>query len=59
VDGDEKVVQVTWSRQKPGGEREQIITGHFTDGPKGKQSSQSHKTLKYTINPNTQIISRE
>ncbi|KAG1932128.1 nectin-4 [Pimephales promelas] len=34
VDGDEKVVQVTWSRQKPGGEREQIITGHFTDGPK-------------------------
>ncbi|KAK7163822.1 hypothetical protein R3I93_007790 [Phoxinus phoxinus] len=34
VEGDEKVVQVTWSRQKPGGEREQIITGHFTDGPK-------------------------
>ncbi|KAK7159952.1 hypothetical protein R3I94_006094 [Phoxinus phoxinus] len=34
VEGDEKVVQVTWSRQKPGGERKQIITGHFTDGPK-------------------------
>ncbi|XP_067309022.1 nectin-4 [Pseudorasbora parva] len=34
VEGEEKVVQVTWSRQKPGGEREQIITGHFTEGPK-------------------------
>ncbi|XP_051554603.1 nectin-4-like [Myxocyprinus asiaticus] len=34
VDGDERVVQVTWSRQKPGGEREQIIIGHFTEGPK-------------------------
>ncbi|XP_077086616.1 nectin-4 isoform X2 [Siphateles boraxobius] len=33
VQGEEKVVQVTWSRQKPGGEREQIITGHFTEGP--------------------------
>ncbi|XP_056600083.1 nectin-4 isoform X2 [Triplophysa dalaica] len=30
----ERVVQVTWSRQKPGGEREQIIIGHFTEGPK-------------------------
>ncbi|XP_051985412.1 nectin-4-like [Xyrauchen texanus] len=34
VDGDERVVQVTWSRQKPGGQREQIIIGHFTEGPK-------------------------
>ncbi|XP_059357023.1 nectin-4-like [Carassius carassius] len=33
VEADEKVVQVTWSRQKPGGEREQIIIGHFTQGP--------------------------
>lgn len=35
VEGEEKVVQVTWSRQKPGGEKEQIIIGHFTEGPKG------------------------
>ncbi|ROL51486.1 Nectin-4 [Anabarilius grahami] len=34
VEGEEKVVQVTWSRQKPGGEKEQIIIGHFTEGPK-------------------------
>lgn len=34
VEGDEKVVQVTWSRQKPGGEREQIIIGHITEGTK-------------------------
>ncbi|KAI7809971.1 putative nectin-4, partial [Triplophysa rosa] len=34
VQQDERVVQVTWSRQKPGGEREQIIIGHFTEGPK-------------------------
>ncbi|XP_043115917.1 nectin-4 [Puntigrus tetrazona] len=33
VEAEEKVVQVTWSRQKPGGEREQIIVGHFTEGP--------------------------
>ncbi|XP_059418940.1 nectin-4 [Carassius carassius] len=33
VEADEKVVQVTWSRQKPGGEREQIIIRHFTQGP--------------------------
>ncbi|XP_042611062.1 nectin-4-like [Cyprinus carpio] len=33
VEADEKVVQVTWSRQKPGGEREQIIIGHFTERP--------------------------
>ncbi|XP_016090092.1 nectin-4-like [Sinocyclocheilus grahami] len=33
VEADEQVVQVTWSRQKPGGEREQIIVGHFTEGP--------------------------
>lgn len=31
---DERVVQVTWYRQKPGGEREQIIIGHFIEGPK-------------------------
>ncbi|XP_016420989.1 nectin-4 [Sinocyclocheilus rhinocerous] len=35
VEGDEKLVQVTWYREKPGGEREQIIIGHFTEGPKG------------------------
>lgn len=34
VHEDERVVQVTWSRQKPGGETEHIIIGHFTDGPK-------------------------
>ncbi|KAL1281141.1 hypothetical protein QQF64_015741, partial [Cirrhinus molitorella] len=34
VEDEEKVVQVTWSRQKPGEELESIITGHFTDGPK-------------------------
>ncbi|KAA0719583.1 Nectin-1 Herpes virus entry mediator C [Triplophysa tibetana] len=34
VQQDERVVQVTWFRQKPGGEREQIIIGHFTEGPK-------------------------
>ncbi|KAF4117912.1 nectin-4 [Onychostoma macrolepis] len=33
VEADEKAVQVTWSRQKPGGEREQIIIGHYTEGP--------------------------
>ncbi|XP_016352338.1 nectin-4-like [Sinocyclocheilus anshuiensis] len=33
VEADEQAVQVTWSRQKPGGEREQIIIGHFTEGP--------------------------
>ncbi|XP_016086454.1 nectin-4-like [Sinocyclocheilus grahami] len=33
VKGDEKLVQVTWYREKPGGEREQIIIGHFTEGP--------------------------
>ncbi|XP_026133610.1 nectin-4 [Carassius auratus] len=33
AEANEDVVQVTWSRQKPGGEREQIITGHFIQGP--------------------------
>ncbi|XP_050990377.1 nectin-4 [Labeo rohita] len=32
VEGEEKVVQVTWFRQKPGEEQEQVITGHFTEG---------------------------
>uniref|UniRef100_A0A9J8ACF3 Nectin cell adhesion molecule 4b n=1 Tax=Cyprinus carpio carpio TaxID=630221 RepID=A0A9J8ACF3_CYPCA len=34
VEGEETLVQVTWYREKPGGEREQIIIGHFTEGPK-------------------------
>lgn len=33
VEANEYLVQVTWSRQKPGGEREQIIIGHYTQGP--------------------------
>ncbi|CAJ1072862.1 nectin-4 isoform X3 [Xyrichtys novacula] len=28
----EKVVQVTWYKELPGGSKEQIITAHFTDG---------------------------
>ncbi|XP_051990030.1 nectin-4 [Xyrauchen texanus] len=56
VDGDERVVQVTWSRQKPGGEREQIIIGHFTEGPKASpdfvdrvQFESSDPTLDSTL----------
>ncbi|KAF6724287.1 Nectin-4 [Oryzias melastigma] len=28
----EKVVQVTWQKELPDGNREQVITAHFTDG---------------------------
>ncbi|KAF6714606.1 Nectin-4 [Oryzias melastigma] len=28
----EKVVQVTWQKELPGGSKEQVITAHFTDG---------------------------
>ncbi|XP_073713821.1 nectin-4 isoform X2 [Misgurnus anguillicaudatus] len=53
---DESVVQVTWYRQKPGGEREQIIIGHFTEGPEAspdflnRVQFESHKpTLDSTL----------
>lgn len=32
----EKVVQVTWYKELPGGNKEQIITAHFRDGHTGK-----------------------
>uniref|UniRef100_A0A3Q1ENQ5 Nectin-4-like n=1 Tax=Acanthochromis polyacanthus TaxID=80966 RepID=A0A3Q1ENQ5_9TELE len=32
VEDDEKVVQVTWYKELPDGTKDQIITGHFTDG---------------------------
>lgn len=31
-DLDEKVVQVTWFKERPNGDKDQIITAHFTDG---------------------------
>ncbi|TRY94124.1 hypothetical protein DNTS_031633 [Danionella cerebrum] len=46
VEGEETVVQVTWTRLKPGGEREQIITGHYTEGPKG-----AGETLQRCLQP--------
>lgn len=32
----EKVVQVTWFKQLPGGTKDQIITAHFEDGQTGR-----------------------
>uniref|UniRef100_A0A3P9J6S9 Nectin cell adhesion molecule 4b n=1 Tax=Oryzias latipes TaxID=8090 RepID=A0A3P9J6S9_ORYLA len=32
VEGEEKVVQVTWQKELPGGIKEQVITAHFQDG---------------------------
>ncbi|KAK2822735.1 hypothetical protein Q5P01_022800 [Channa striata] len=32
VEGDQKVVQVSWYKELPDGNKDQIITAHFTDG---------------------------
>lgn len=47
VEEGEKVVQVTWFKELPGGGKDQIITAHFTDGHTGRlqRRGNNEKTL--------------
>ena len=47
VEDGEKVVQVTWFKELPGGGKDQIITAHFMDGHTGRLQRRvnSEKTL--------------